>query len=584
MEQTELSEMPFDPIFLDKFPAGIVIIHKRKPIYVNKKAREDLGIENSQPLNSDLFLTFLDPSERPRFLKTLESDFLPIKTEWKALTLKDTPTWIQLRLSPLGNEYFMVLIRNIGKEKKILAELSATEKQYKALIERAPNFLFIIKNGEIKYYNQAFINKLGYTKEEIERHRNLPTFLVAPEHREKVARFLLESKRRLISGTVPKETEEQYQFPDETSEFDLVCKDGSRIPIYAIVKRLYSGKKDYIIQGVLIDLSEIKQLNEMKFNFLTLTQHQLRTPIANLKGHLDFYIRRIRDGIEKEDKDVIEIKLLDVFSRNIDRMIAIIDDLNDISAIRHGKLKCHLRGEDFLPILQQTIEDLQFLLHQYRIHIEVQYPSYPFIVNLDRNRITQALRNVLENAIRFTGHGTIEIRLSAEKINSYMRLTIKDSGVGIEPEKLENVGKPFMTFHPSASRLGLGLYLTKQIIEDHNGSFEITSKGYGAGTKVTIELPLLVSPFEEIQTQLNDNSNDDELGQIIKVATSSRNMITRIESVKKLGNTEYLDNDLDRVITALEQVILYDSDRTIRNLAGELYSKQIEKREKSDYK
>jgi len=584
MEQTELSEMPFDPIFLDKFPAGIVIIHKGRPVFVNKKAREDLRIENTQPLSVDLFLSFLDPSERPRFLKALKSDSLPIKTEWKALTLNDTPTWIQLRLAPLGNEYFMVLIRNIGKVKRILAELSATEKQYKALIERAPNFLFIIKNGVIEYYNQAFINKLGYTKEEIDSRRNIPTFLVAPEYREKVARFLLESKRRLISGTVPKETEEQYQLPDETSEFDLVCKDGSGVPIYAIVKRLYSGEKDYIIQGVLIDLSEIKQLNAMKFDFLTLTQHQLRTPIANLKGHFDFYIRRIRDGIEKEDKDVLEIKLLDVFSRNIDRMIAIIDDLNDISAIRHGKLKCHLRGEDFVPILQQTIEDLQFLLHQYRIHIEVQYPSSPFVVNLDRNRIIQALRNVLENAIRFTGHGTIEIRLSAEKNNGHMILTIKDSGVGIEPAKLEDVGKPFMTFHPSASRLGLGLYLTKQIIDDHNGRFEITSTGYGTGTKVTIELPLLVNPFEEIQTQLNDNLSNEELGQIIRLATSSQNMIKRIESVKKLGNGNYLDNDLDRVITALEQVILYDNDRTVRNLAGELYSKQVEKREKSDYR
>lgn len=584
MEQTELSEMPFDPIFLDKFPAGIVIIHKRRPVFVNKKAREDLRIENTQPLSVDLFLSFLDPSERPRFLKALKSDFLPIKTEWKALTLNGTPTWIQLRLTPLGNEYFMVIIRNIGKVKRILAELSATEKQYKALIERAPNFLFIIKNGVIEYYNQAFINKLGYTKEEIDSRRNLPTFLVAPEYREKVARFLLESKRRLISGTVPKETEEQYQLPDETSEFDLACKDGSRVPIYAIVKRLYSGEKDYIIQGVLIDLSEIKQLNDMKLNFLTLTQHQLRTPIANLKGHFDFYIRRIRDGIEKEDKDVLEIKLLDVFSRNIDRMIAIIDDLNDISAIRHGKLKCHLRGEDFIPILQQTLEDLQFLLHQYRIHIEVQYPSSPFVVNLDRNRIILALRNVLENAIRFTGHGTIEIRLSAEINNGYLRLTIKDSGVGIEPAKLEDVGKPFMTFHPSASRLGLGLYLTKQIIDDHNGRFDITSTGYGTGTRVTIELPLLVSPFEEMQIQLNDNLSNDELGQIIKLATSSQNMIKRIESVKKLGNGNYLDNDLDRVITALEQVILYDNDRTIRNLAGELYSKQVEKREKSDYR
>ncbi|MFX0150075.1 MAG: PAS domain-containing sensor histidine kinase [Candidatus Hodarchaeota archaeon] len=582
MEQTELQESLYDPNFLDKFPAGIVILHNKKPVFANKKARKDLRLKETKELNTDTFLSFLDPSERPRFLELVKSDPLPLKSEWKALTLNGTPTWIQLRLAPLGNDYILVIIRNIGKVKRALAELSATEKQYKALIERAPNFLFIIKNGKIEYYNQAFITKLGYTEEEINSRRNLPTFLVAPEYREMVARFLLESKRSVISGSIPKRIEDQYRLPDETSEFDLVAKDGTRVPVYAIVKRLYSEVKDYIIQGVMIDLSEIKQLNAMKFDFLTLTQHQLRTPIANLKGHLDFYIQRIRDGIEKNNKDALETKLLDVFSRNIDRMVAIIDDLNDISAIRHGKLKCHLRGEDFVPILQHTIEDLQFLLHQYRIHIEVHYPSSPVVVNLDRNRITQALRNVLENAVRFTGHGTIEVTLSTTKNNEFMKLTIVDSGVGIDPAKIEDVGKPFMTFHPSASRLGLGLYLTKQIIEDHQGSFEIKSSGYGTGTTIMIELPLLVSPYEEIETLQSEEKPEDELGQIIKLAISSQNTLDRIESVKRLGNENYIPDDSDRILAALEQVILYDDDRTLRNLAGRVYSEILEKLENSD--
>ncbi|MFX0211225.1 MAG: PAS domain-containing sensor histidine kinase [Candidatus Hodarchaeota archaeon] len=582
MEQTELPKLIYDPDFLDKFPAGIVILYKKRPVFINKKARKDLGLKETQKLSTDIFLKFLDPSERPRFLEAVKSDPLPMKSEWKALTIDGSPAWVQLRLAPLSNEYLMVIIRNIGKVKEVLAELSATEKQYRALIERAPNFLFIIKNGKIEYYNQAFIDKLGYSKEEIESRRNLPTFIVSPEHREKVARFLLESKRRVISGSPFRGIEEQYRLPDETSEFDLVSKDGSRVPVYAIVKRLYSGDKDYIIQGVLIDLSEINQLNAMKFDFLTLTQHCLRTPLANLKGHLDFYIRRIRDGIEEEDKDIIEAKLLDVFSRNIDRIVAIIDDLNDISAIRHGKLKCYLRGEDFVPILQQTIEDLQFLLHQYRIHIEVHYPSSPFVVNLDRNRIIQALRNVLENAIRFTGHGTIEITLSTTKSNEFMKLTIIDSGVGIDPVKLEDVGKPFMTFHPSASRLGLGLYLTKQIIEDHNGNFEIKSSGYGTGTSVTIELPLLISPIEEIEAYISEETDEDELGRVIKLLRSSQTAFERIEAIKRLGSENYINEDSDRVLKTLEQVILYDDERTVRNLAGQFYSMIIEKLENSD--
>lgn len=574
----EPTKIPYDPEFLDKLPAGVVVLFKNKPVFINEKVRKDLRIAHTKSLEVDFFLKLLDPSERERFLSVSMMDPLPEVSEWKAITFEGNPTWIQLRITPLDNDFNLVIIRNIGKVKKILAELSATEKLYQALIERAPNFLFIFKNGEIGYYNQAFIDKLGYAKEEIDQKKSIPTFLIAPEDREKVARFLIESKRRFMTGAIPQVTIEPYQLPEETSEFDLLCKDGSRIPVYAIIKRFYYGK-EYIIQGVLIDLSAIKELNDMKFDFLTLSQHQLRTPLANMKGHLDYYLKRIQVDTDPEEKASLEMKLLTVFKRNINQMMAMIDDLNDIAAIRHGRLKCHLRGEDFIPVFQQSLDDLQFLLNQYRIHTIVEYPSIPLVVNLDRNRISQALRNVLENAIRFTGHGTVEIRVSTEN-NNLLKLIIKDDGVGINPTQLEDIGKPFITFHPSASRLGLGLYLTKQIIEDHNGSFEITSNGWNKGTIVTIKLPLLVSPIDE-EDIIETSERLSRVNQLIESIKSARNTNEKIEIIQKLGNGKFRGKDLDRVISVLEQLILYEDERTIRDLASKFYSKQVNERKKA---
>ncbi|MFX1286540.1 MAG: PAS domain-containing sensor histidine kinase [Promethearchaeota archaeon] len=571
-------KMPFDTNLLDKIPAGIVILdrfNKNKPVFANKKVKEDLHLNEEQELSKEHFLAFLDPSVRQKFIDISNSDLIPEISEWKSTTLAGKPTWMQLRISPLDDNYYIVIIRNIGKIKEILDKVSTTEAQYQALVENDPNFLFILKNGILEYYNHAFIEKLGYTFEEIEKYSHMPTFFVAPEHREKIARFLLQSKRNLITGKIPKEkyTYNRYQQPDENTEFELLCKDGSRIPIHAIVRRVYS-EKDVIVQGVLIDLSAIKELQDMKLDFLTMTQHQLRTPIVNLKGYLDYYKKQINKGISLEDKQALESKLIGVFSRNIDQMESLTKDLNDVALIRRGKLKCNLRGENFNPIIQQVIEDLEFLLRKYRVDLIVQYPSTPYIVNLDRNRISQAIRNVLENAIRFTGHGVVEINISVTNEGQNLKFTVKDSGVGIESSNLENVGKPFRTFHPSASRLGLGLYLTKEIITAHDGSLEITSSGYNQGTTVSITLPLLVSPEDDITS--SKAIEDSSLNEIIKIATTSENILKRMDALHHLGNGTYSDLELDKVISALEKIILYDNDRIIRNLAGQFYSEKVE--------
>ncbi len=569
--------------FLDKVPAGIIILDRNnnnEPIFANKKIRKDLQINNGQLLDKDIFLGFLDPSDHQKFVELSSSRKLPGKSEWKGLTLTGKQTWVQLRISPLDDDYFIVIVRNIGKIKEIFDEVSATETQYQAIMERDPNFLFILKNGILDYYNQAFIEKLNYTEEEMILHKSMPTFFIAPEDREKVARFLIQSKRDLITGNIPKETAKlkRYYHPDETSEFNLLCKNDSRIPVHAIVRRVYS-KRDVFIQGILIDLSSIKELQDMKLDFLTMTQHQLRTPLLNLKGYLDFYTKQLDKGVSTEEKQALESRFINVFKRNIDQMVSLTKDLNDIALIQRGKLRCNLRGENINPILQKVIEDLEFLLRKFRIDLIVQYPSTPYIVNLDRDRISQALSNVLENAIRFTGHGVVEVYTSIENDGQDLKLTIEDNGVGIDAINLEEIGKPFVTFHPSASRLGLGLYLTNEIITAHGGTLEITSSGYNKGTTVTITLPLLISHDSDVAT--SQPIKDSTLNELIRIATTSENMLNRMESVHQLGNGNYSGLELENVISTLEKVILYDQDRTIRNLAGKFYSQKIEIREKA---
>ncbi|MHA1994802.1 MAG: PAS domain-containing sensor histidine kinase [Candidatus Hodarchaeales archaeon] len=567
---------PFDQDFLDKLPAGIIILKDRRIYYTNTKVRIDLNIPTAQRnLSVEQFVEFLVPSEREKFARTVANRDMPLpkESEWQALLPDGTSTWIQVRVSSIDERYDMVLIRHIGKLMQIRADLDAQQKQQKQfqdLFSKSPNFLFIFKNGCIDYYNRAFVEKLGYSELEIEERKCLPTFFVAPEHRARIASYLLETKRDLFTGKIADNNslDTQIVSPDETSELELLCKDGSRIPVMASVKKLYIGNTA-IVQGIMVDLSPIKQLTDLKFDFLTLSQHTLRTPISNLRGHLDFYTSRLVEGITSEEKEILEANMLSAFGRNLSQLEAIVNDLNDIAAVQMGKFKCTLILEDLVPILQQAIDGLEFILKRYRVHLVIEYPTTPFVINVDRIRMLQALRNIFENAIRFTGHGAVEISLTSIEDNKIARLICKDSGVGINKENLQHIGEPFKTFHTSASQLGLGVFLAKQVISDHGGSFIIESEGFNQGSVVTIDLPLLIPPEESEEIE-----GKTSLNELIKQASTSQNYITRLDAVQQLGNIdmETVEEPTD-ILSVLEQIILHDTDRTIRNLASTFYSK-----------
>jgi signal transduction histidine kinase len=569
----EITRLPFDPVLLDKIPAGIVVLHKRRPVFLNNKARMDFR-SSVIPPSLEIFLQLLNSSEVPRFLEILDSpEPLPELSEWKAQYADETPTWVQLRTAALDNarNWEIVIIRDIGKTKRHLTNLTNEKEQYRYLIDNAPNLLFIVKNGVIDYYNQAFLDKLGYQREEFDKYLSMPTFFIAPEHRQKIARLILESKRKQIAFPDNHEGDNSVQILEDPTEFDLMKNDGTRLPVYATFKRSHT-ESDSIILGVLTDLSNIRLLNDMKFDFLTLTQHEFRAPLAALKANFDFYVKKLERGLQGSEKESLENRMLEIFERNLNRMMDLIEDLNSGIALRYkGRIRCHLRGENFLPILQRNIDEIQHLLREYRVHVTVELPTTPHLVNLDHEKISQAIRNILENAIRYTGHGNITIRATSDSQNENLILTVKDDGIGFQPDQLQDVGKPFMTFHPSHSGLGLGLYLTKQIIEDHGGELIISSVGYQKGTTVTIKLPLLIQPVE----RLDEVSG---LEQNARRATAAENMIERLNSIQKLG--EYQGDDIDFVLDTLEHVILYDKDRTLRNLAGELYARQLARKNK----
>lgn len=221
--------------------------------------------------------------------------------------------------------------------------------------------------------------------------------------------------------------------------------------------------------------------NEAKDRFLAMLSHELRTPLNPIllwthatleEGQLD---PSLRDGLQ-------------MVRRNIELEASLIDDLLDVARITGGKLQLHLQLSDAASLFRDALGMVkaEFAPKQLKVHVELNAANHHVIV--DRGRIQQVFWNVLKNAQKFTADGgTISTR-SFNKGQERLLFEITDSGEGIKPELLPKIFEAFEQGEAPADGLGLGLAISKGIIEAHGGSIHASSEGIGTGATFTIEL------------------------------------------------------------------------------------------------
>jgi len=246
----------------------------------------------------------------------------------------------------------------------------------------------------------------------------------------------------------------------------------------------------------LTDLNrKLRELNEMKEKFITITSHELRTPVCSISGYIELLKYTIA-GIMEEDP----AGLLDEMSVIVRSLSDIVSDMHDLAAI-DGKgfhiKKCefdlagaisHVKSE-FLPVLRDRKLDIAF-----------NSEGKELIFNGDKRRLSQAVRELLQNSIKFTPDGgRVEMELVEEKGKKVI-FSIKDTGIGIPANKIDSIFEKFYevqdtSLHSTSDSafmgggLGLGLSLVKEIVNGHGGTVAVVSKE-GKGSLFTIELPL----------------------------------------------------------------------------------------------
>ncbi len=234
--------------------------------------------------------------------------------------------------------------------------------------------------------------------------------------------------------------------------------------------------------------TELKKTDKLKSDFLNMTSHELRTPMTAMKGYLEMLNLQTFGDLNEEQKNALKIVL-----RNIDRLNMLVQDILDTSRLESGTMKFLAKNVDIKELTQSTIETMQSQAESKKITLCSKIsPNLPEMF-LDPERLTQVLVNIINNAIKFSpDQSTIDIFVAQQK--DHLLFTITDKGIGIPKEELEKI---FGLFHQAESGsdrkyggTGLGLTISKAIVEAHGGKLWAESPGENKGSSFKFILPI----------------------------------------------------------------------------------------------
>ncbi|MEA5542197.1 response regulator [Limnoraphis robusta Tam1] len=274
--------------------------------------------------------------------------------------------------------------------------------------------------------------------------------------------------------------------------------------------------------------AEAEAANRVKDEFLAVLSHELRTPLNSILG----WITLIQRG--KLNKVTFD-QALEVIERNASLQTQLIEDLLDISRISRGKLSLSIDSVNLIELMQSTAETLRPASDAKSISMELFLDSSIGIIMGDANRLQQIFWNLFSNAIKFTSpNGSVTVRLKKTE-DSYAQIQVIDSGIGIEPNFLPYVFEYFRQADASTTRsqggLGLGLAISRHLVELHGGTIDVESQGKGKGTTFTVMLPIQVMKCDVDQPdKLIDNglSLQDVKIMVVEDQADARELIRLI--------------------------------------------------------
>jgi len=396
-----------------------------------------------------------------------------------------------LMLDKLGISYgiegtFIDITERYNLEEK----LRESEKKYRNLYDNTPFSVVLINTqGIVVDMNPKAILMFGYSSEEILGRKFMDISIIHPDYLSTILTLF----KQFIKGERIHRIDVQMQNKDGTIFWTNLQAALMKINDETFVQALFTditAKKEaeFLINE---EVKKLKELDKIRKNLISRVSHELKTPLVSVSGGCELFLTLYGDKLKKE-----ELEILELIEKGGKRLKHLVDNLIDISRIEYEKFKLVKEPTNFGALIREISDELTYSIRKRNINLKLILPEN-ITIDLDKIRIEQVIMNLLSNAIKNTPPaGEICVDLM-EKENS-VELSIKDTGIGISRDemnmlftrfgKLERYGEGYEYIDIQGT--GLGLYISKEIIDSHDGEIRAESGGRNKGSTFIVKLPI----------------------------------------------------------------------------------------------
>lgn len=477
-KRLQFNEMKLKAIY-ENVVDGLITIREDGVIEsFNSAAEKIFSYKRKEVLGKNVIMLMPEPyksehdSYISRYLKTGQAKIIGFSREVTGLKKNGIQFPLALGVSEfmIGQKrYFVGIMRDLSIQKEMEKEIRINRKSLISIIENMLGGLITMdQEGRVISMNPSSEKITGFRKEEL---IGKDLSLLVPEHLQNSDSHFLPNAHRASIGKV--------------TEWEMRRKTGEIIPIELSLFKITTlyGKG---FAGNIRDITEKREIERLRREYVSSISHELRTPITSIKGTLGL----IKGGICGKLPDKA-MEMIDIASKNSERLLRIINDLLDMEKIDAGKMDINLNSVDITKCIAQSLESIKVFGYNNSLNFNFINPNPAIRVYADSERLIQVLVNLLSNAAKFSPPGdTIEI--SMKRSEGRVHVSITDHGPGITEEFKNRIFKMFSQSDSSDMRskggTGLGLSISKGLIEKMGGAIKFNSIP-GAATTFSIEIP-----------------------------------------------------------------------------------------------
>jgi len=294
----------------------------------------------------------------------------------------------------------------------------------------------------------------------------------------------------------------------------------------------------------------LTEADRAKDEFLATLSHELRNPLAPLRNGLEV-LRRTTSA------EGPHVRIHAIMERQVDHLVRLVDDLMEVSRITRGNVSLQLEPVELTTVVENAVEAARPDIDAGHHRLSIELPESPLVLHADRVRVAQILANLLNNAAKYSEPGD-DIVLRAQVEENALTLSVRDTGMGMEPSEIPHLFEMFTrggrTRSSHQGGLGIGLALSRQLAALHGGSVDGTSDGPGKGSVFSLRLPLHADATNPLASA-NPTETRDNLALRVLLADDNSDVGNSLaEALRLLGAEVHVVNDGESALTEFERV------------------------------